>query len=307
MKFLLLFALTIFFGAASHAVLPNRKTSAAAAKTVGVSAPLARQTELIFGLALPVGNTDGTPAGVKSTLSGFALKASYAYGIADFVSVYAAQEYSDLSADVKNPSSLVTPSFKVKSAGISDTTVGVKGVINFEKTHLYYDGSYVFGIADKPKSETSGTTVTESAVSTRPKIVLTGGGGFPIGYTSIGALLTYTLFQDGEIETSVSGVKTSQKNKSGTGLAWKVYGQLEMGWKAGLSYEEYKTDEYNVVTSGVSTITKDSTDVRISAYGIVPFGSANEFMIEVSKLDNKEATTTKYNLYNIFLTYRKIF
>lgn len=301
MRFTLVFFSMAFYVASSYAVLPNRKTSAAAVKTYGISAPLYHQTELLFGMGSILGNLDSTPAGQKAEYNGFALSANYAYGLSDSVSLYVNQTYTNLDIALTNPTS------SYKTSGLGDTRVGVKGVINFDKSYFYCEGSYTTGLAGKAKLDTTAGSTTESAVSTRSKMTLTGGGGIPIRDTSVGAQLAYTLFQDGDREISRLGVSTTEKNKSGTGLAWKVYGQLEMVWKAGLSYEESKTDEYNVISSGMSSITKDSTNTQVTAYGIIPFGNANELMIAISKFDNKEATKTKYNLYGIELMYRKIF
>ncbi|MBC7420872.1 MAG: hypothetical protein H7328_09095 [Bdellovibrio sp.] len=301
MKITLLFTLVITFALSAFAVVPNRKTSAAAVKTFDIYAPLYRQHDITLHLGLPFGTIDGSPNGSKSKVSGYLTRLGYAYGITDYISVYVIQNYQSTDQSQTNPT------YALKINGPGDTTLGIKSVISFDKPYFYYSASYKSALLDKAKVEGTATSGQQTSVTTRPDIAISGGAGIPYSYFSFGALVAYHLLQDGDFESTTSGVKTTQKYRSGTGLDLKIYAQLELGWKLGVSYEEDKTDSYNIVTSGVSSVIKDSTYTAITGYGIIPFGFANEVLVGFSKFDNKEATTTKYDIYSITLAYRKIF
>ncbi len=280
-------------------VVPNRKVSASAPKTNTIYAPLARQHEFIFGLTSPFGNIDATPLGSKADFTGVGARVGYAYGLADAVSMYARQQYSNIEVSYSSPNG------SSKTSGIGDTTFGAKGIINVKKSFLYYDGSYSMALAEKYNYNT--LTRESTAASVRPDMRFEGGAGVPVGPFLIGGTVTYHMYQEGDAQSTTGPIKTTTKEKAGTGLDWKIFGQLDMNWKLGLSYEEMKTDEYNLVNNGISSIKPTSTNTFITAYGILPIRPGLEFIFSASKLDNKEATTTKYNLYYIAADIRLMF
>ena len=296
-----IFWATFMFVSFVSAYVPNRKTTAAASKSYNINAPLYGQNELMIALAMVTGNTDATPAGSRSDFSGFATKIDYSYGLNDFIAPFFAQSYFNLEQAVTNPKT------DINQKGIGSTKLGFKGVISFKKPYLNYEISYTAGIFNRASSNCKNTSCDLAPVGERPNISMLGGAGMPYGLFDFGTQLAYLLYQDGDNEFTGSNIRTTTKYKSGTGLTFEVYAQLNMGWKLGVTYSEKKIDEFNTVTSGITSISNTSTDTFITGYGILYFGSANEAILSVAKQDNKEATTTKYNLFQVIATYRRIF
>lgn len=289
-----------FFSFAAFAQHAKPKVSSkSSSKTLGMSAPHFRQHEVYAGAMIPNGTTDSSPIGQKTEYSGFNIDFGYSFGVSDFIALYALQGYKSTEYSYSNPNG----SGKVN--GIGDTTLGAKGIINIEKFYIYYDAAYSLALADQYR--TNATTREQTAVSSRPDMMFAGGGGLSLGVFGAGGVVGYHMFQDGEAESSSGSVKTITKHKAGTGLDWKVYGQLEYNFKVGVSYEENKVDEFNVVTSGVSSIQGEATDTAITVYGIIPVGAQGEALVSAAKIDRKEATTVTYNLYYLTAALRWIF
>lgn len=276
------------------------KTPKTSLKTNDMFAPRLEQFEVFLGASIPYGNTDSTPLGQKRETSGYIASGSLAYGLLDWLAIYGSQTYQSYDYTYSNPRSTA------KVTGFGNSIFGAKGIMNFDGPFAYYDASYSIGLADK--SKLSSTDRAETAIARRPDLKLQAGAGLPIEMFSGGFLITGHLYQEGERTTSTTGFNdTTTKYNAGTGLDWKIYAQIEKGWKLGLSYDEKKTHSFTTVTNGFSSNNAEVTLSAITVYGILPLFDMFELIGSAAKIDNKEAVNTTYNLYDMNVALRWAF
>ena len=268
------------------------KSSDSSFKTNDMYAPTLGQLELYLGANVPYGTEDATPIGQKKEVSGYLANGKLAYGLLDWLALYATQGYKSYNYNNTNPVSTS------KIVGLTNTAFGIKGIMAFDIPFIYYDAAYSIGLADKYKL--SNSTREETAVSDRPELKLQMGGGVPIEMFSGGALVALHLYQQGERTVTTAGLPDVViKANAGTGFDWKVYGQIDVNWKLGISYEENKVNEYTTSFNGFNSTTTELTQTAITVYGIIPLFQTFEVILSAAKIDYKQAVNTTYNRYDL--------
>ncbi len=270
--------------------------SGAEAKTTDMYAPKNGSSEVYAGLGIKTGKSE---SGVSTTsYSGPIFVAQYAYGLSDNFAIYGNQKYSNLEYTT-DPAGT-----KSKYSGAGNTTIGIKGLLDYGQTFFYYDASYQAGLFAKYKYNiTSGEGTT---VSTRPFLSVQAGVGGTLNMVGVGALLTFNAYQDGnsDLETPVGTTTTS--NKAGTGTAWKIFTQLQMPWVLGLSYAQTTDAAYDTITNAIVTTQVKNESRTYSLYSILPIATSSELFFELQKPE-LIGTTTSDKYYIISASYRSTF
>lgn len=255
-------------------------TSAFAATTVksyDMYAPTRASFDFGAGLGLNLGSYEAGP--VKTDTSGFGLGFELAYGIMDNLAVYGEQGYWAY----ENKTGPATS----KQNGLTNTTVGVKGIYGFDNMFAYYDASYTTALLGKAK--------TDAAFAVRPVLSLTGGFGADIQAFGLGAMLGFDMYQDGDFDNGT----TTVKYKSGSGMRYKVYGQYQPSWKVGLSYENVSIDSHDV---GPINVAKSEGNI-ISVYGIIPINAESNILASLNKPSTTSPSGTTNSNYTLEAKY----
>ena len=264
------------------------------ARTTDMFAPKGGGAEFLVKLTVPTGKVE--QSGTSTTFSGMALGLEYAYGFSDMAALYVTQGYS--STEFAS-----SPGTTSKVKGIGDTKVGVKAVVDYGQTFFYYDVGYQLPLLAKAKTDSSGDT---TAVNARPELQLQGGVGAAFDLVGLGALLKYDLYQDGDSDVDAAGITITTKNKSGSGMQWKIYAQYQAAFKVGAAYGEMTVDSYDRTTSGVTVSNAKSETKMISVYSIIPVGTTSEVHLEIQKPEVKNSSAT-YSVYYLSAAYRTTF
>lgn len=268
-------------------------------KSEDMFVPKAGGHEFFGGLTIPTGKVDFT--GGSSTTSGMGLSLNYAYGFTDMLALDVNQGYSSYSTST----SPATTTAKV--SGIGGTAIGVKGMMS-ESTHfLYYGAYYRMGILNTSKTTVATNGDTDSTpVDERPSLNLNFGGAANVGMFNLGGMLEYSLYQDGDTKSDAAGVTTTTKHKSGSGMRWKLFGQMDMGWKLGLSYQESVVEAYDTETAGVTTKAVKSEQKRLAIYGIIPVADM-DVLVSLAKPEPKDITGQTWSYYELTAALRMSF
>lgn len=268
-------------------------------KSEDMFAPKSGGHEIYTALSIPTGKVE--TAGVSVNFTGMALNLGYSYGFSDMVALDLNQEYQTLDVTTTPATS------STKTSGLGDTTLGVKGLLNGSSHFLYYGANYKLGLLNTNKTTVAANGDSEaSPVNARPSLNLNFGGGANLGMFDLGGIFEYSLFQDGDAKSETAGVTTTTKHKSGSGTRWKLFGQLNMGWKLGLSYQESVVDSYDSeVASVVTNVAKDEQK-RLALYGIFPVSNM-DILVSFAKPEPKDTTGQTWSYYEITAALRASF
>lgn len=263
-------------------------TTAFAATTVksyDIYVPSRASFDFVGGLNLHTGKFE---AGTNETkYNGYGLDFELAYGLMDTLAVYGQQGLHGYNEE--------TNAGKTKYEGLTNTKVGVKGIYGLNQMFFYYDAAINMALLGKAK--------TDSAMTSRPAINLLGGFGADVETFGLGALLGYDMYMDGDYDNN----GTTQKDKSGSGMNWKVYAQYQPSWKVGLSYGSKAVAEFDTETGPVTTKTAKAQIDTISVYGIIPVNTDSNVFVALSKPEVKEPSGMTSNAYELEAKYQLSF
>lgn len=264
-------------------------------------APKTGGSNLIFNFILPIGNIDSTSSGgSKATYSGYFTTLEYGYGYSEKVSYYINVSQANYTTTYNT-----TPETYSKINGMHDGAIGVKGINNNAGSFFYYDVNYNSSITNPIKSDAA--TGVRTGGSIRPTINIKLGGGFPLASLTLGAKLTYSLYQEGKAVTTLTPFPSlTTTYKSGSGSAWKAFLQSNTSWKFGISYEDVTVDTYNIEVLGVTVSNPSATGQLYSLYTLTSLGASTEMMLKLEKPSQK-GSSSSYNAYNMILQFRFLF
>jgi hypothetical protein len=244
-------------------------------------APRPGGSEFKAGISLLSSET--TTSGVATKGSGYGLGLEYAHAFMGDMSFFFEQNVYGYKYDTSGVAS------EIKT--FSPTTIGIKGLRFFGNPYLFYSAAYKMALLEK-RDDANGINVFSNS-DLRDNLNVAGGFGVPFGMFSAGAKLNYFLFQDSDYVASGITIK----NKSGSGMNWRLFGQFDMGNKFGFAYSEETIDSYNATVAGITSSVGKSETKSMQFYGIVGFGNT-DLMFDVTKNNLKdESAYSKYDSY----------
>lgn len=264
-------------------------------KTADVFAPEMGQSEILAGVATPMGSIE-SPFG-SVTVSGYALNLGYAFGVSPVLAPFVQQSYARFESKFSGGSST--------NLGLGDTKIGAKGIFELGDNYLHYSVSYNSALLEKSKSNSDTNENTQG--SERPSIGFLGGGGVRLQQIGLGGSFEYKIFQDGEEQYISSGFTTIRKHNAGTGNSFKLYAQLEMNFKLGFSYQSVLIEGYDRKSGIITTAVSKSETSIYSLYSIFPLTASNDLILTVMKPEPKDTNGLTYKYYFLAAILRSTF
>lgn len=239
-------------------------------KSYDMYAPKRASFDFVAGAHLPFGKYESN--GTDMDYKGFGLGLELAYGVMDNLAVYVKQGHE--ATEIEN--------YK-KREGLTNTSVGVKGLIGMDNMFFYYDASYTMALLGKAE--------TDKAFDARPVLALLAGFGADIEQFGLGAMLGFDMYQSGDEENN----SVTSEHDAGNGMNWKVYAQYQPSWKVGLSYGSKTVDK-------TDTDDKSQTDT-LSVYGIIPINAESDVFASINKPEIKEPSGVTSSAYVVEAKY----